>query len=154
MASEVNISNVTTFAAGTPAVAAEVNATLSALITAINDNNQRIPDYEALNTSSIAGRTYKIQSMDTSYSKFDAGNVLAIVPYVSRYTVVFTDSTFTITGPYSQASVITSTSHAGATPSENETPINDTYIQTGQLVNATFEDLSEFSFTISPNGSS
>ena len=61
VAGEVNESNVTTFQANTPSLAAEVNTSLNALIVAINDNSARLDALEAAAdavTSSVSGRSY------------------------------------------------------------------------------------------------
>ena len=65
-AGEVESGSVTTFSAGTPAKAAEVNSTFAALIAAINDNAQRISSLElAEPDNSVAGGTYQIRSLNS-----------------------------------------------------------------------------------------
>lgn len=55
------VGTVTTFSAGSPAVAADVNSNFSALITAINDNATRIAELESAGTdNSVAGNTYSV----------------------------------------------------------------------------------------------
>jgi hypothetical protein len=66
IAGEVNNGNVTTFQSGQPAVAADVNSTFAALITAINDNATRIATLEeATPDNSVAGKTYAIRSINS-----------------------------------------------------------------------------------------
>lgn len=58
-AGEVDTGSVTTFSAGEPAVAADVNANFDALIAAINDNAARIAALENPDNS-VAGHTYTL----------------------------------------------------------------------------------------------
>lgn len=66
LASDVDSGNVTTFTSGSAAQASEVNANFAALITAINDNNDRIADLEAANgdvtalSDVVSGSTYQL----------------------------------------------------------------------------------------------
>lgn len=55
VADTVNPANVTTFQSGTPALASEVNTTIQALITAINDNATRIAAMETSQASLVPG---------------------------------------------------------------------------------------------------
>jgi hypothetical protein len=60
----VNNSNVSTFTAGQPAVAADVNSTFQALIAAINDNATRIAALEVAAPSiDVAGKTFSLRSI-------------------------------------------------------------------------------------------
>lgn len=64
IAGQVNNSGVSTFTAGQPAVAADVNSTFQALITAINDNATRIAALEAAAPSlSVAGKSFSVRSI-------------------------------------------------------------------------------------------
>lgn len=66
LAGAVDSSKVITFAAGTPAVAAQVNDTISALITAIDDNAERLAALETAATdNSVANTTYIMQSINS-----------------------------------------------------------------------------------------
>lgn len=58
-ADEVDTGSVTTFSAGEPAVAADVNANFDALIAAINDNAARIAALETPDNN-VAGHTYTL----------------------------------------------------------------------------------------------
>lgn len=55
LADTVNPANMTTFSAGTPAVAAEVNANFDEQTTQINDNSSRIDALSAGQTSYVSG---------------------------------------------------------------------------------------------------
>lgn len=67
LAGTVDSSKVTTFQAGTAAVAAEVNSTISALVSAINDNAERLAALEtAAPDSSVAGQSYQLRSINSS----------------------------------------------------------------------------------------
>jgi len=66
IAGTVNSENVTTFTAGSPARAADVNSTIQALVSAINDNASRIAALEdSAPDSSVAGNTYQLRSMNS-----------------------------------------------------------------------------------------
>jgi hypothetical protein len=67
MAGTVNSSNVTTFESGTAARAADVNATIGALVAAINDNAERLAALEqATPDNSVAGSSYQLLSINSA----------------------------------------------------------------------------------------
>lgn len=73
------VGTVTEFTAGSPAVAADVNGNFQALITAINDNANRIVALENANTdSSVAGGSYQIISLNNELASGD-GNGFSTV---------------------------------------------------------------------------
>ena len=72
-AGTVDESQVTTFQAGSPAIAADVNATIGALVTAINDNAARIQALELNNDPSVVGHTYQVVSLDVLVSSIAGG---------------------------------------------------------------------------------
>ena len=86
-AGEVDDTNVTTFQANTPAVAAEVNTTIGALITAINDNAQRIAALEdtTADAQSVSGHNYRFADMEVgaNASTDDRSTLTSIFGYNS-----------------------------------------------------------------------
>ena len=74
VAGEVDAGAITSFQAGTPALAAEVNANFAALVAAINDNAARIAALESAATSTtiVSGSTYCVFSLETGFGASDA----------------------------------------------------------------------------------
>lgn len=151
-ADTVNEASVTTFQAGTPAVAAEVNATIQALITAINDNATRISAIEDATSNDVTGRSYSLKQIgmmfrgnNTDY--MTAGN------YTQTYTLTLSgDMTFTLIGTNDEGEVGVD----GATTLwENSTGVNETgtYSQSGNTVTLSFSGGSSAEFTVANNGS-
>lgn len=98
-AGEVDDSNITTFQANTPAVAAEVNSTISALITAVNDNAARIVALEnaaAEETASVSGRSYTFYEQEAGWRGNPTGRFGQDILYFAQTDLVFnSDSTGT-----------------------------------------------------------
>ncbi len=83
LAGEVDDANVTTFQANTPAIAAEVNTTIGALVTAINDNAQRIASLEsgsATEAIDVSGHSYRFAEIEAgAHASDDARSTLGSV---------------------------------------------------------------------------
>lgn len=80
--------SVNEFQAGSPAVAAEVNANFQALIGAINDNAARIDALEEnQGTADLAGRSYKILAFETGM--FISGGWPAVFNFQENINVTF-----------------------------------------------------------------
>lgn len=102
VADPVDTTAVTTFQSGTPALASEVNGTVQALISAIDDNAARIAALEAANTltpASVEGSTYCIMSVTGSVGAGDPDPVSGVGQWLgtaagqSKYSLTFTSST-------------------------------------------------------------
>lgn len=156
IASEVDSTAVTTFQSQTPAVASEVNANFSALITAINDNATRLAALEAAATAiSVSGNGYKLFAVnpdlavadDSSFVNIAAGLTQAVLSFGTggSGTLNITDDAFyEVNFPSNQLFNF----------SGEEVGIeNFTYTQDGSTVTITFVDNSTMQFTAAADGS-
>ncbi|ERP90119.1 hypothetical protein Q670_14570 [Alcanivorax sp. P2S70] len=87
MASEVTEGDVTQFNANTPALASEVNGNFAALVSAINDNNERI---SALEDAAGTGGSLEDKIAGSTYKVMFVGNIIgthhdALSPHSSGY---------------------------------------------------------------------
>ena len=101
VAAEVNDDNVTTFEANTPAVAAQMNSTMNALITAINDNSARLTALEDAAdavTPSVSGRSFTFIELEVEVFGDSANDFTRNSLYRAQHSLVFgTDNTGTVT---------------------------------------------------------
>lgn len=68
LAGEVDSASVTTFESGTTLSSQAMNATINALVTAINDNAARLAEIEGnAATTDVAGRSYCIKEIETGF---------------------------------------------------------------------------------------
>ena len=154
IADTVNESNVTTFQAGTPAVAAQVNTTIQALITAINDNATRIAALEeAAPSNSVVGKTYSLKQIGVLFRGNNTD--YATVGNTSQtYTLTLNaNMSFTLVGSENEGEVgITGNTIAFC---NGDCPVDETgtYSQTGSVVTLTFGDASTAEFTVANNAS-
>lgn len=153
-ADTVNEANVTTFQAGTPAVAAEVNTTIQALITAINDNASRITALEEETPSNSAiGKTYTLKQIGMIFRGSTTDNYSTFGNLSQNYTLSLNgDMSFTLVGTEYEGEVGTD----GATTDWcNSCSVDEpgTYTQVGSLVTLTFGDGSTAEFTVANNAS-
>ena len=170
VAGTVNNENVTTFTAGSPARAADVNSTIQALVSAINDNASRIAALEdSAPDSSVAGNSYQLRSINSmvavgdteSYSSAGPNNFANISNGTLSATLTFdstgSNGTLTIDAGNDE-------SYEVNVPSNKLENFTDdvgenstfTYTQTGNTVSAIFdEDGGSFTleFLVSADGS-
>jgi len=178
MAAEVG--DITTFTAGTPAQASQVNANFQALITAINDNNSRIEALEAAQgiNSSVGGRHYKLRDMGWILAAHRNSQVVQSMPdgslsvnggfarigfYVGNIDLSFVAGqgtpnagTFTINGSDVEVEMFVNASSDIGTNS-SELSESGTWVQNGNVLEMTFpgdegEDPHTLEFTASKGG--
>ncbi|MAY39134.1 MULTISPECIES: hypothetical protein [Spongiibacter] len=162
IAGPVNNENITTFTAGSPAVAADVNSTIQALVSAINDNASRIAALEdSAPDNSVAGNSYQLRSINSMVAVGDTESYSSAGPNdfanISNGTLSAT-LTFDSTGSNG-----TLTIDAGNDESyEVNVPTNKlenftddasdnstfTFTQTGNTVSATFDEGGDEFFTL------
>ena len=155
-AGEVDASSVTTFSAGTPARAAEVNSTFGALIAAINDNAERISNLElAEPNNSVAGGTYQIRSINSevavgsnaqdgyqqngpnSFANISNGSLAATLSFSNEGL----SGTFVVDAGADKTYEANTPSNRFQDFSDSESESEQiTYVQTGSTVSVTFPD--------------
>ncbi len=161
-ADPVNPANVTTFQSGTPALAAEVNSTLQALITAIDDNSSRIAAIEAdqasLVPANVEGSTYCVYDLAVGVGAGDPdpgtgdGNWMGASAGAASFEVTFTSSTqVTLTA-------LADSFYEALAPSnrllDSSDPLGSesaTWTQVGNLVTVTFPDSEQDRFLVTPD---
>ncbi|WP_372862616.1 hypothetical protein [Spongiibacter sp.] len=169
MAGTVNSANVTTFESGSAARAADVNATIAALVAAINDNAERLAALEqATPDNTVAGNSYQLLSINSSvavggqpgegsfnehgFANVSNGSLKATISFGEGGTASLSiaagdDAEYEINMPNN------SLQNYADNPAENETL---SYVQNGNSVVVTFpEDGTTFDveFLVSADGS-
>lgn len=165
-ADSVNPANVTTFQSGSPALASEVNSTIQALITAIDDNATRIAALEAdaasLVPPSVEGSTYCMFSLSTGVGAGDDqdpdpaiqnGLWMGAASGASTNTLTFTSSTqVTISSPGDTFYEALAPSNFLVDQSDGPGTETVTWTQSGNTVTLTFGVGDEASFMLSADG--
>lgn len=152
-ADEVNSADINQFSAGSPASASQVNQNFAALISAINDNAQRIGTLEGLSAASVAGSQYQLRGIgmlfrgDTSTGYASMGN------YSQAYTLTF-DATngFTLIGQENEGEVDANNGDATRVQNNGAVSMSGSWSQNGNQVTLTTTDTT-FTVVVTSDGS-
>ena len=159
-AGEVAQNSVTEFQSGTTAQAAQVNANFDALITAINDNAQRITDLEGLAPSSeVEGHVYRFIELEIGVegvngnSEPGSNSRNRVFFWSNGGTLSFSGGIVTINGDQAVEAVVERTTNGvfAETIAEVDSP-SGTFTQSGTAVEVAI-DGDNFTFHASVDGS-
>lgn len=140
--------NLTTFPTGGAATAAQVNGNFGAILAAIVGNSSNIAELQqALNESSVAGKTYRLQSIRTLMDADEGNNAAAYGIGTSDNLLVFDASTLTgtiqILDNATQDSVLDIASRTISSVVEPAALIPFTYSQVGNTVTLVIQEEGE-----------
>lgn len=154
------------FVPNTAATAQSVNDNFQALITAINDNAQRIADLEASATSDVSGRTYLYRDLGLILAAHTSatstampqgnnsvhGGFARIGYFNGAFNIVFDENgTFTLTGSDDQVEMFVNSSSEIGSESESVSE-SGTWTQSGHTVTLTPTGEEPFEINVSANG--
>ena len=139
--------SITPFVQGEEATSSEVNATLNALVTAINDNHSRLASLEGASVNnSVAGRSYQFFGLEEAF--LGDGELSIATPITRTNTVTLnlsTDNSFTL-NTVSDSAVIAAEGSILQGPSGSVIRLDDnasisdggSWSQNGETVTLTF----------------
>ena len=134
-ADQVAQSAIKSFSAGATASAAEVNGNFSALISAINDNAQRIGQLESMSAVSVSGRHYEMRGVGVLFRGDQTNSYVTVGNYSDVYTLAF-DSTngFTLTGHENEGEVGIPDASTTLVQDNAAQSVSGSWSQTGNVV--------------------
>lgn len=155
-ADTVDAANVTTFVPNTPSRASEVNVTVQALITAINDNANRIADIEAaVQTNEVAGESYFFVALEIGAAEIGVDDVGGVGTEGSGFSNLGTVTFDSVNGTASLTSSAFEffSSNAGVSSQTLSNSGTFSFMQTGSdLVLTDIIDGEEIIMQLSPSG--